>query len=537
MSPEQALGRGVLDPRSDVYSLGASLYELLVLRPAFQGRDRQDLLRQIASEEAIGPRKLDPGIPRDLETIILKALAKEPEARYESARAFAEDLRRFLDERPILGRRPRPHERVGRWMKRHKAAVAATAGGLVLAVAGLVTGNVILWNEKSRTRDNLEAALHAIDRHHVYLGEEGLSTNPEKAQSILDELRADLGLYESLIRQNPQSRQVHRAQARAYRRVGDIQSRQATMIDEAESAYRSADRFISDLIHVDEANTEYRDERAELLSHLGKHIYLLGGQRVFRGSLAAEEPLTDALGVDERLMAELPQNSPYQRRFVQNCLYLSGVLFVGSRRDELEHVLGRARGILRRLDRGSPEECLDLAALHKLFGDIMHATDRVDEGDAAYDRSIVLLDSLATAHTDKQITRHSLVGFFGRLGQHSFCSSRQPQKQTAFYARALPLWDRLVADIDLTPEEFYLRAYAHGYVGYLLIRDHSARSAVEPLARAVELFEQLFRSHASVARYRDQLAHNSCELGRLLLAEGQPEEARTSPRALDRAAP
>ena len=119
MSPEQAAGGRVLDVRTDVYSLGATLYELLTGRPALDGDDRQELLRRIAHDEPIPPRRLDPAIPRDLETIVGKAMAKEPERRYASARELAEDLGRFLEDRPIRARRPGPMERTG--------AVVATA--------------------------------------------------------------------------------------------------------------------------------------------------------------------------------------------------------------------------------------------------------------------------------------------------------------------------------------------------------------------------------------------------------------------------
>ena len=109
MSPEQALARrGVVDQRTDVYSLGVTLYELLALRPAFDGRDHQELLRQIALDEPTKPRRINPAIPRDLETIVLKAMAKDPSGRYATAQELAADLKRFLDDRPILARRPGP---------------------------------------------------------------------------------------------------------------------------------------------------------------------------------------------------------------------------------------------------------------------------------------------------------------------------------------------------------------------------------------------------------------------------------------------
>src|SRR5262249_14935782 len=107
MSPEQALGRrGVMDGRADGYSLGGALYELLTLRPAVDGRDRAEILRRIVDAEPPPPRKLNPAVPSDLETILLKATAKDPAARYATAQELAEDLRNFLEDRPIRARRP-----------------------------------------------------------------------------------------------------------------------------------------------------------------------------------------------------------------------------------------------------------------------------------------------------------------------------------------------------------------------------------------------------------------------------------------------
>ena len=107
MSPEQAAGRhALLDCRTDVYSLGATLYELLTLRPMFDGADTQQLLRQILHDEPRRPRAVERSVPPELETIVLKAVAKNPADRYATAREFADDLRRYLDHRPILARPP-----------------------------------------------------------------------------------------------------------------------------------------------------------------------------------------------------------------------------------------------------------------------------------------------------------------------------------------------------------------------------------------------------------------------------------------------
>jgi WD40 repeat protein/serine/threonine protein kinase len=137
MSPEQALAkRIVVDHRTDVYSLGATLYELLTLQPVFSGQDRQELLRQIAFEEPKSPRKLNKAIPEELEIIVTKAMAKNPAERYDTAQELADDLRRFLEYRPILARRLSFPFRLSRWCKRNPIAAALIALLVFLAVAG-----------------------------------------------------------------------------------------------------------------------------------------------------------------------------------------------------------------------------------------------------------------------------------------------------------------------------------------------------------------------------------------------------------------
>ena len=133
-SPEQAQARGgVVDQRTDIYALGVTLYELLTLHPAFNGRDHSELLRQIAQDEPVPPRRKNPAVPLDLETIVLKAIAKDPAGRYTTAQELGDDLRRFMDDQPILARRPGVLERTVRWAKRHKDLVVTAAAILFLA--------------------------------------------------------------------------------------------------------------------------------------------------------------------------------------------------------------------------------------------------------------------------------------------------------------------------------------------------------------------------------------------------------------------
>ncbi len=149
-SPEQALARrGVVDQRTDIYSLGVTLYELLTLRPAFDGRDHQELLRQIALDEPVSPRRLNSAVPRDLETIVLKAMAKDPSSRYPTAQELAADLRRFMNDQPVLARRPGVLERTLRWARRHKELVATAVAICVLA---LTISTVAIWVQARKTQ-------------------------------------------------------------------------------------------------------------------------------------------------------------------------------------------------------------------------------------------------------------------------------------------------------------------------------------------------------------------------------------------------
>jgi serine/threonine protein kinase/WD40 repeat protein len=158
MAPERFEGHS--DARSDVYALGITLYELLVLRPAFQGCDRATLLAEISTDEPPRPRALDRRVPRDLETIVLKAIAKDPARRYQTADALAEDLRRFVDGEPIRARRTSMVERTRLWCRRHKALA-----GLYLVLFFVAVGSSIaavylnqLLRESEENRNQLAGA-------------------------------------------------------------------------------------------------------------------------------------------------------------------------------------------------------------------------------------------------------------------------------------------------------------------------------------------------------------------------------------------
>jgi hypothetical protein len=164
MAPERFSGH--CDARSDVYSLGLILFELVALKPAFEASDRHALMDRVLHQEPEQLKKLVPGVPRDLETIIAKATAREPAGRYTTAAALAEDLRRYVEDRPIRARRVSSAERFARWCRRNKVLAAsigvASAALVAVAVLALIHANLERVGDPTagkRGRDPLQPGL------------------------------------------------------------------------------------------------------------------------------------------------------------------------------------------------------------------------------------------------------------------------------------------------------------------------------------------------------------------------------------------
>jgi serine/threonine protein kinase/WD40 repeat protein/Tfp pilus assembly protein PilF len=196
MAPERF--RGITDRRSDIYALGATLYELLALRPAFAERDQVQLIDQIAHQPPAPLRQHDGRIPRDLETIVLKILSKDPNDRCDKAGELRDELRRFLEGRPTRWRRVGPVEQFRRWCKRNPWLAAANITAAVLTTVLAIGSTIAAWIyrdqlhrldiEQSKTQANLHWALTAQR-----------SANDQLVQTQKAERQARLALGQSLL--------------------------------------------------------------------------------------------------------------------------------------------------------------------------------------------------------------------------------------------------------------------------------------------------------------------------------------------------
>jgi WD40 repeat protein len=160
LAPERFTGKG--DVRADLYSLGLTLYELLTLRPAFPETDRTRLLQQVLHEAPPRPRSVNPAVPRDLETIVLKAISRDPAHRYQTPAELAEDLQRFLDDRPIRARRVSELEHAWRWARRNRALSGLLAAVVVLLATVAVVATVAAVRIRGALESEKEALASAV---------------------------------------------------------------------------------------------------------------------------------------------------------------------------------------------------------------------------------------------------------------------------------------------------------------------------------------------------------------------------------------
>ena len=208
MAPEQVVGKaGMIGPAADIYALGAVLYEMLTGRPPFRGETAAETERQLIHEEPVSPSRLNTKVPRNLETICLKCLSKEPQRRYASAAALADDLRRFRDGRPITARPVARPERLLRWLRRNPTATALIVTAAVLlglaSAAGLREWGLAMrrraemeqWSERLSRVTNLQEEGHFDEARGILQQPDAGSADLRKR---IGQARANLDLVEKL---------------------------------------------------------------------------------------------------------------------------------------------------------------------------------------------------------------------------------------------------------------------------------------------------------------------------------------------------
>jgi serine/threonine protein kinase len=470
MSPEQALGkRGLVDQRTDLYSLGVTLYELLTLEPAYAGNDRQELLRRIAVEEPRHPRQLNRAVPAELETVVLKAMAKDPAERYGSARELADDLRRFLEDRPVRARRPSPWRRARQWARRHRPLVV-TAGlsaavALVIAVVLLAVANVQIRAQEAqkaaaldaeaaqreRAEENLRLALRAMDEVILKPVEGEVARKERQGQLPLtpqeldrldrDLLQKGLDFYEQFARANSADPLLRGETGKAYYRVGYIRLTLGQHAG-AEAAFRQSIPILEGLAQVFPDVPEHRRTLAGNYHWLGRVLKITDR----RGE--TEEVLRKDVAASEQLVAESPAVVDYRVHLYDACRALGDFLKDDNRHPEAEQAYRRALDLARQLAADSPNAVESRNLEHgaqRTLGDILKADRHYPEAEQAYRRALDLARQLAADFPtviDYRDGQHTVLCALGDLFADA---GRYPEAAQA-YRQTLDVLAQMVAD-------------------------------------------------------------------------------------------
>ena len=479
MSPEQALAKhSLVDHRSDVYSLGATLYELVTLEPVVHGSDREEILRRIAFEDARPPRQWNPALPVELETIILKAIAKEPEQRYGTAKELADDLRRYLEDKPILARRPTLVERAARWSRRHRTVVRAALVVLVLAVVGLAASTILVYRAQQATsvaltsaESNFEKARGVVDRMLTWAAEDPLAKAPHMEAMRKRVLEEALGFYKGFLEERGEDPKVRQGTAQAHRRVGEI--------------YRL----------------------------LGEHA-------------KAEVELREAAALQEALVKENPKRAEFMEDLVATCRQLANLLGALGRSEEGEGQILKALALQERLVSLFPESHrhrLDLALVHLNVGQLSSAQGQYKQREETYRKAIAILTDNEKVQPESTDCQRALAACYNSLGILLKDSGRYKEAEDAY--RQVLMRQEKYSSASTDPQQGAENAATQYSLGVILLESGRPESAKSALEEAIVLQSKLVRDYPGIPRYKDELASTHDVMGNLLAGIGQHAEA------------
>jgi serine/threonine protein kinase/tetratricopeptide (TPR) repeat protein len=553
MSPEQALAkRASVDHRTDVYSLGVTLYELLTLEPAFGGRDREELLRQIAFEEPRPPRRLNKGVPAELETIVLKAIEKNPAERYATAQEMADDLRRFLDDRPIHAKRPTLVQRARKWTRRHKAAARAVA--CVIAVLLVTTG--AFWYERHRRLETVEQkGRDALNEAHAFFHANQLTPARMKlaeAEGLIgsDRFRlgdlaeqieafaAEMAKFEDFFRLVDQG---HEAEIPAPIALAvQIQSYQG--VASALPVTRDPERDPGKAVpHLLEALSRYGVlESEEWKAALDNGS--LGKDEVEQVQRTAYEELlwlADDL-LDRREDHRSSQKLSPEAAARQTLAYLAKAESAYSRTTAFYRIRARCRETLGEKAEAANDEQLarrtrpTLALDHYLLGLAAYGAGNKAEGIRQFEAALHLEPThywslMRLGYCFCDLGREE-QDFAAAAGVFTGCIMRRPTHAHAYFCRgnANSKWRRFQQArddyskaLELDPENVLACVNRANMSAQLAEPEES----IQQYRQALAVVEPLARAHPNVQRYRANQALCHGELGSLSRATGHPKEA------------
>lgn len=487
MSPEQASGQSALvDQRTDIYSLGVTLYELLTLQPVFAASDTGAAPRRPLEETPRPLRQIRPEIPVDLETVIMKAMATSRDDRYATAQAFADDMRRVLEGKPTVARPPTIVDRLAKWERRHRRIVGAAMGVGALSLAGLLVAMGLIAREKSRAEHNFERAQSSLRDAH-----EAVDTFGSR---LADKLADVPGA--TLLRQQ--------------------------LLQETLSYYQ---RFAAQAEH----DPALRSELAETYNKIAPLTEELGS---IDDAIAAHQA---ARRLFAQLAADQPREPKHSRRLAQCDNYLGLVLAKAGKTEQAQSAYDAAIELQQALSAKFPDDSTyadDLALSHNNLGLLLGETARPGKAKEEFLAAIALRERRLVAQPDDPEANRNLAGSFNNLA--SLYMDETPAEAEWCYKRALKCRQSAVA---ARPDEMQYQselALAHNNLGALQSRLNRLGEAARSYDEAIRIQTELVRRGPSQKSFRRDLAVSYNNRGLVQTRSSEPKGAEESfQRALD----
>jgi tetratricopeptide (TPR) repeat protein len=522
MSPEQARGADAVGPASDLFSLGATLYEALTGALPFPGAPHM-VLQQVQHDEPRPPRALNDAIPRDLETICLKCLQKEPARRYAGAAELAADLRRLLAGEPIAARPVTRRERALRWARRRPALTALGAFSLAATLA-LIAGGVAytlqLRAANRRAEANFQTAFEAVDRMLTRVADRALADVPGMEPVRRDLLADALGFLQDFVARPGRSSDpaVRRELGLAYHRMANIHGVLGRP-DLAEPEFRRAIAIQQRLVAESPARANYRRELSGTREEFGRALSDRYRRREAESELEAARALLEPLARDD---------PGVQARVAHCCDALALLYQATGRTDAAEQLHLRAVGLLEpRLRDGGPTAADSLA--HALYNLAIHyqLSGRPDRAELHFRRCLGLWDTSVRDRRGSHTRLARLAACCHGLGQVCMDLGRAREAEPLL-ARSLAIREQLARQLPDSPEVQADLARAHHGLAVLYASQRRTDEAEAAYRRARAIHADLVAAYPQKPRYRQLLAETVQNLAMVYQSSGRPALAESS---------